>query len=236
MITRSHIPAAIILLSLWFGAELPAQESTQEFAVTVQTGYTTMAIPQTKGLLADAAQFFEQAYAIRPEKLVAFPNNWFVGSSIRLLLQQDLWLDVGVYYTRSRGRLGYRDTHGSLDEDLNLQVVVTKLGLILQLSDEGLVRPFVFAGAGSIFGSLRIDETVQFDQAPEYNEKFSTTISGVMAALEGGAGLQATAGPCDFSFEVSYRFSLKDDDWNQDYSDDFKGWIIGARVSVPFQW
>jgi hypothetical protein len=228
----------LILIPALSGPALVAQEGSRgsyEFAVTVHTGYTTMSIPRTRDFLNNVSDFFRQAYGIRMETLVAFPNNWLVGSSIRLRLQQALWLDAGVYYTRSRGTLGYRDLHGRMNEDLHLQVFAPRLGLIMHLGDDERALPFVFAGVGAILSSLRIDEAVQFYQAPEYSGNSSTTLSGTMAALEGGVGLQIAAGPCALSFEAGYRVSLKDDEWQQDYSDNFNGWILGGRVCIPFR-
>ena len=141
-------------------------------------------------------------------------------------------LELGASYTRSRGHVAYKDTYGSIDEDLRIHALFISAGLqrdVIQTDDATL---YLCGRVGVLISWLDVSERIVFDRFPEYNSSSDDNGSAYFIAGELDAGVRTRLFGLTVALEGGYRTNLEN--YKYDFNDNFDGWMIGTRIQIPF--
>lgn len=202
----------IFLLMLSFAAMLFSADQIicqdidfyKMIGIQIETGYTSFDLEKVRsnyGLLANAVR--QNDIPLKTQK--EFPANGLIGGKIFLSLSDNIRLNAGYGFSKSKAYSLYSDYAGSLGiiGSVNMQYYST--GATLFLSESKLLRPFCEIGIGAVSG--KYDNQVKTVLTGISSTEILSSYKGNGIYFEMEAGLQYNYSLMHMYFSGSYRYA-----------------------------
>jgi hypothetical protein len=233
----SYIFSILILCSSALHSQnntIPEENNPRNYQnmVFIEGGYTTFDLPLMKKSIDNIVGSVSSNYNINAMGLLRFPNNWYIGSSYLVRTSDFVRLNIGGYFTQTRGFVGYRDVHGDFVDDMHVNIFFLRLGFQIDVVHSHALTLYVSPQVGVLYSTIRDEARITFYQLHEYDSSSSTLSKAyfLTGALHFGAYTPIFG--LIFSLECGYRFNKENK--TGDFNDSFNGWIFSSRVGFPW--